>query len=107
MKSRIMYIERKAGSLTGAARIGRVTFSKTGRTLYYGERKFQSLKGAGFKANYFDIETGEHYWISGPRRDGADRLYGERVQVEIDEDVREAYWRDIRHHPEGAKRRVA
>ena len=107
MKSRIMYIERKAGGLTGLARIGRVTFSKTGRTLYYRERKFQSLKGAGFKANYFDLETGEHYWISGPRRDGADRLYGERTQVEIDEDVREAYWRDIRHRPEGVKRRVA
>jgi len=32
---RIMYIECKAGGLTGGARIGRVTFSKTGRTLYY------------------------------------------------------------------------
>ena len=27
-----MYIERKAGNLTGEARIGRVTFSKTGKT---------------------------------------------------------------------------
>ena len=30
MKSRIMYIESKAGGLTGPARIGRVTFSKSG-----------------------------------------------------------------------------
>src|SRR5262249_38668609 len=43
---RIMYIECKAGDLTGAGRIGRVTFSKTGRTLYYRGHKFQSLKGA-------------------------------------------------------------
>ena len=48
---RIMYIECKAGGLTGAARIGRVTLSKTGRTLYYRDQTFQSLKGAGFKSD--------------------------------------------------------
>jgi hypothetical protein len=72
MKTRIMYIEYKGRGLTGPARIGRVTFSKTGRTLYYRGKAFQSLKGSGFKANYFDVETGEHYWISGPRRDGTE-----------------------------------
>jgi hypothetical protein len=96
MKTRIMYIEYKGRGLTGPARIGRVTFSKTGRTLYYRGKAFQSLKGSGFKANYFDLETGEHYWISGPRRDGADRLYGERLPIEIDEDVREEYWSAVR-----------
>jgi hypothetical protein len=30
-----MYIERKAGELIGTASIGRVTFSKTGKTVYY------------------------------------------------------------------------
>jgi len=34
MRSRIMYIESKAESLNGPARIGRVTFSKTGCTLF-------------------------------------------------------------------------
>jgi hypothetical protein len=48
---RIMYIECKAGGLTGSGRIGRVTFSKTGRTLYYRGQTFQSLKGRGFKSN--------------------------------------------------------
>ncbi len=65
---RIMYIECKAGGLTGDGRIGRVTFSQTGRTLYYRGQKFQSLKGAGFKSNYFNVDTGEDYWISGPKR---------------------------------------
>lgn len=51
MKSRIMYIESKAEGLTGAARIGRVRFSKTGATLYYAGKSFQSLKGDGFKSN--------------------------------------------------------
>lgn len=73
-----------------------MTFSKTGKTLYYRGRTFQSLKGRGFKSNFYDIESKEDYWISGPRRDGADRLYGERESVEIDADVEREYWRDVR-----------
>ncbi len=97
---RIMYIECKAGSLTGSARIGRVRFSKSGRTLYYRGLTFQSLKGAGFKSNYYCVETGDDYWISGPKRRGGDRMYGSVLPVEIDEDVRAEYWRDIRGQPE-------
>jgi hypothetical protein len=100
MRSRIMYIESKAEGLVGPARIGRVTFSKTGATIYYKGQSFQSLGGAGFKSNYFDVETRDEYWISGPRRDGDDRLYTSNIPVEIDEDVREEYWTDIRKKPE-------
>jgi len=53
MRSRIMYIESKAEGLSGPARIGRVTFNRTGRTLSYKGQSFQSLKGQGFKANFF------------------------------------------------------
>lgn len=88
-RTRIMYIEQKAGALTGPAWIGRVRFSKTGKMLYYRDQKFQSLKGTGFKSNYYDVKSGDDYWISGPRKDGADRLYGERVPIKIDEEVRE------------------
>ncbi len=96
-RSRIMYIENKSGGLNGSARIGRVTFSKTGKSLTYAGRTFQSLKGRGFKANFFDVETGEEFWISGPRKDGQDRLYPESTRtVEVDADVAEEYWRDIR-----------
>jgi|ERR1035441_2719955 hypothetical protein len=104
---RIMYIECKAGSLTGSARIGRVTFSQTARTLYYRGQKFQSLKGAGFKSNYYDVDTGEDFWISGPKRNGRDALYGGNTPIEIDEDVREEYWRDIRRQPDRVNERVA
>jgi hypothetical protein len=98
-----MYIERKGDGLHGTGRIGRVTFSKSGRTIRYGGSAFQSLAGAGFKANYFDVETGEHCWISGPRRDGNDTLYA--GVVEIDDDVREEYWRDVREQPANASQR--
>ena len=101
MRSRIMYIESKAEGLNGPARIGRVAFNRTGRTLSYKGKSFQSLKGHGFKANYRETETGDEYWISGPRRDGLDRLYGKSaLVVEIDADVREEYWTEIRKQPE-------
>lgn len=102
-RTRIMYVECKAGSLNGAASIGRVTFSKRGRTIYYRGKAFQSLKG-GYKANYFDVETGDQYWISGPKRDGNDRLLVSRVPVVIDEDVRDEYWSTIRGKPAPKKR---
>lgn len=97
MRSRIMYIECKADGLNGRGRIGRVSFSKTGASLYYAGKTFRSLKG-GYKANYFDVETGYDYWISGPKKLGGDRLYG-TPGVEIDADVREEYWLQIRKEP--------
>ncbi|MBY6056487.1 1-deoxy-D-xylulose-5-phosphate synthase [Leisingera daeponensis] len=90
-RSRIMYIEDKSEGLDGPARIGHVYFSKSGKSLYYQGRVFQSLKGSGFKANYFDVDTGDHFWISGPRQDQNDRLYGGTRDVIIDEDVQDEY----------------
>lgn len=65
-RTRIMYIESKADGLNGPARIGRVSFSKSGKSIHYKGLVFQSLKGRGFKANYYETTTGEQYWISGP-----------------------------------------
>lgn len=94
-RSHIMYIEDKSAGLEGPARIGRVYFSKTGKTLYYRGQRFQSLKGTGFKANYYDVDSGDEYWISGPRKDRNDRLYGGCGGVEIDDDIRDEYFEDI------------
>jgi hypothetical protein len=90
-RSRLMYIEDKSLGLEGEARIGRVYFSKSGKTLYYRGQKFQSLKGSGYKANYYELESGNHFWISGPRKDRNDRLYGGSRGVEINDDVKAAY----------------
>lgn len=95
-----MYIEYKGEELIGEARIGRVTFSKSMKSIHYQGKTFETLKGNGFKSNYFDVETGEHYWISGCRKDGKDRLYGERIPIFIDEDIEKEYWKDIRNKPE-------
>jgi len=100
-----MYIERKAGNLTGPARIGRVTYSKSGATIYYRGKAFRSLKGRGFKANYYEVETGEEYWISGPRKDGCDALYQTNIPTEIDGDVRAEYWTRVRNRPKAKIKR--
>ena len=98
MKSKVMYIEFKGGGLSGPGRIGRVRFSDTGKTIYYKDKAFQSLKGQGYKANYFDTKTGAPYWISGCKKTGGDTLYPGKI--EIDEDAREEYWITIRNSPE-------
>jgi hypothetical protein len=92
-----MYIELKSGrGDCGPARIGRVSFSKTGRTIYYQGRALQSSNGQGIGANYFDIETSDEYWISGPKKDGTDGHWAGGGAVHIDEDVAEEYWCEIR-----------
>ncbi|MFQ5492091.1 MAG: hypothetical protein ACE5GE_15345, partial [Phycisphaerae bacterium] len=98
MQAQIKYIEFKGDQLSGPARIGRVEFSDSGKTLYYRGKSFRSLKGDGYKTNYFDVETGEEYWISGCKKSGDDTHYPGVVQ--IDDDVREEYWLTIRNRPD-------
>ncbi|PIW56165.1 MAG: 1-deoxy-D-xylulose-5-phosphate synthase [Sphingomonadales bacterium CG12_big_fil_rev_8_21_14_0_65_65_10] len=95
-KTRIMYIEDKSEGLNGPARIGRVTFSKSGRSVHYGGRTFSKV-GSGYKFNHVADDNGDHFWISGPRKDGQDRLYPQSsMPIEIDAEVAEEYWREIR-----------
>jgi hypothetical protein len=96
-QSRIMYMELKSGhGDRGPARIGRIRFSRTGRTLYYQDKQFYPSGGQAIEGNYYDVATGEEYWISGPKKNGQDRHWAGSGPVEIDADVAEEYWRDIR-----------
>ena len=94
----LRYIEHKGDGIVGPARIGWVTFSKSGLSIHYGGRRFGRIKGGGFKSNYREVESGEEYWISGCKRDGSDALYS--TSIEIDEDAREEYWVNVRGMPE-------
>ncbi len=99
MKARIMYIECKEGGLSNNGKIRKVTFSKSGKSIHCGGLKLKSLKGRGFKANYFDETTGFEYWVSGPKKDGSDCLYSGH-KISIDQDVAGEYWITIRNQPE-------
>ena len=89
---RLMYIENKseAGD-RGEARIGWVTFSKTGRSIYYRDKCFQRIKGGGVAGNYFDSETGDEYWISGVKKTGTNRHWAGGGDVLVDEDAKVEY----------------
>jgi hypothetical protein len=91
-----MYVENKSGGLDGEGRIGWVELSRSGRTYVYRGRELQKTK-SGYKYNCIDTATGDHWWVSGPRKDGADRLYGGLVQ--IDDDARVEYWTRVREQP--------
>jgi len=101
-----MYMEFKSHGPhddRGEARIGRVAFTKSGKGILYRGKIFLRSRNAGC-GNYIDAETGEAYWISGPKKDGSDRFYwGKAAPVLIDEDVREEYWTSIRKQPERIK----
>ena len=89
---RVMYIENKEGDIDGvSARIGWVSFSKTGRTVYYRGRALKCAKGGGIYGNYFDEETGEEYWISGIKKRGSNAHYAEPVDISIDDDALNEY----------------
>jgi hypothetical protein len=94
-----MYIEYKGNEVVGPARIGWVTFSRTGASIHYGGRRYRRSKG--YKWNYLEVASGERYWISGCRRDGADALYS--TTIEIDADALEEYWVNVRKMPDNIK----
>lgn len=87
-----MYLENKDGEIDGYdARIGWVTFSKTGRTIYYRGRSLARLKGGGVSGNYFCENTHQEYWISGIKKKGSNVHWAESASVHIDEDAIEEY----------------
>jgi hypothetical protein len=94
---RVMYIENKSGGLDGEGRVGWVELSRSHRSYAYAGRRLLKTK-SGYKYNCIDEETGETYWVSGPSRDGSDKLYGGIVA--IDDDARAAYWSEVRATPE-------
>lgn len=94
---RIMYIENKVDGLDGPGRIGWVEISRSKRSFIYRGKRYLKTK-SGYKYNCIEEETGEHYWISGPKKRGGDKLFG--GVVDIDDDARVEYWTKIREKPE-------
>ena len=91
---RVMYIENKNGLIDGAcARIGWVSFSKTGRTVYYKDRVLKAIGGRGVRGNFVDEKTGEEFWVSGIKKRGSNAHPAEAVVPAVDGDAKEEYER--------------
>lgn len=83
MTGELKYIELKSGySDDGPAWIGYVRSSKSGRTVYFNDRAYQPLRGG--RGNYFDVESGEEYWISGIKKRGSNRHPCGRGKIVVD-----------------------
>ncbi len=91
-KQRVMYVENKDSDIDGvAARIGWVTFSKTGKSVYYRGRTL--AKANGISGNFMDIDSREEYWVSGVKKRGSNVHWAESTEVLIDADAHEEYER--------------
>ncbi len=79
----LMYVELKTGYADdGPAWIGYVKQSKSGRTIYFNDHAFQ--RGNGISGNYYDVETGEEYWISGVKKRESNRHWAGHGKIMLD-----------------------
>lgn len=87
-----MYIEDKASQNgRGEAWIGKVEFSKTGQTVYFNNHAYKKMESGGVSGNYYDLETGDEYWISGVKKNGQDRHWAGGGKVNIEDQIIEEY----------------
>jgi len=89
--ARVMFVQLKTGHDIdkGPAWISVVHFNRTWKTATWHGKTLRRWPGM-FDANFYDVETNEEYWISGPRRDQRDTRYSS-VRPTVDDDARAAY----------------
>lgn len=97
-RRQLRYVELTTRSNhNGPASISWVTINRTGKTIYYRDRVLRRIRSGGVVGNYYDVETGEEYWVSGVKRNGEDRHWAGSGPVEIDDDARDEYRRLTGH----------
>lgn len=86
----ILYIECKAETLDNPTGYFVLEHrSKSGRTVYFNNKALKQFNG--YKENYYDIETGEEYWVSGAKKNMQDQLNGDTSNAFIQEEAVELY----------------
>ncbi len=88
MQEKIMYIEQVNPNHNGPAWIGKVQFSKSGKSVYFNGKAF---KKAPYGGGYYDLETGDEYWISGVKKNGQDRHWAGSGKIFVEKSVAETY----------------
>lgn len=90
MARRLMFVQLKTGHDIdrGPSWVCWVDFNRTWKTARFHGRELRRFQG--FDANFYDVDTDEWFWLSGPKRDRTDLRYA-TGQPQIDEDAHEAY----------------
>lgn len=91
MPDRVMFVHLKTGHNTdkGPAWISLVSFNRSWKTARWHGKTLHRSPGM-FDANFYDVETDEEYWVSGPRRDQGDTRYSS-ITPTVDDDAKAAY----------------
>jgi len=87
---RVMFVHLKTRHCGdgGPSWISLVRFNKSWKTAYW--HGLRLARAQGVDGNFFDPQTQEEYWLSGPKRDRTDTRYS-HTQPAVDDDVREIY----------------
>ncbi len=91
MPRRLMFVQLKTGFYTdrGPSWVAWVDFNRTWRTARVHGRELARWSRGG-DANFVDVQTGETFWLSGPKRDRTDLRYGPGRPT-VDPDAADAY----------------
>lgn len=91
---KLSYIEKCTGfNHNGPAWISIIEFSRTGSTAYFNGMSLK--KSAGVVGNFYDIETGDEYWVSGVKKNGQDRHWAGKGTIFVDSNAEAAYLEEI------------
>src|SRR5690606_12031656 len=92
MIEELLYVELKSGHAdSGPAWIGMPNYSKSKSTIYFNGMAFKRIKGGGISGNYYEVHSGDEYWISGVKKNNEDRHWSGKGSIEIDKSVVEIY----------------
>jgi hypothetical protein len=65
--------------------------SRSGSTVYFDDRALKRLKGGGVSGNFFDLESGEEFWVSGVKKNGTDRHWAGSGKVLVERAALDEY----------------
>lgn len=69
--------------------------SRSGRTVYFNGKALKRATGGGIAGNYYDIDNGQEYWVSGIKKNGLDRHWAGSGLVAIEEAAVPEYLRRV------------
>lgn len=99
MATELIYVELKSGfNDDGPVWIGNGVFNRTWCTRYFNGRVLKKSHGIG--SNFYDLQTGDSYWISGLKKRGTNRHWAGNSKIQIDREVVEDFlafkkWYDL------------
>lgn len=87
---RVMFVQLKTGYSVdhGPCWISTVRFNRSWKTASWHGKTL--LRRQGIDANFYDVDTDDEYWLSGPHRNQSNTRYS-GIRPTIDDDTRMAY----------------